>query len=167
MALNILRDIVKNIQSAEIFSILGDETGDISNTEQLVFCVRWVDDDLEVHEEFIGIHPLPNTTADEIVRIIKDILLRMNLKVENTRGQCYDGAATMSGPKSGVATQIKSLNGKCLYTHCYGHALNLAVGDVIKNIPRLNETFSTAYEICKLVKKSPKRNTKLDFIRVN
>ena len=37
MALNILRDIIKNIQSAEIFSILGDETGDISNTEQLVF----------------------------------------------------------------------------------------------------------------------------------
>jgi len=60
MALNILRDIVKNIQLAEIFSILGDETGDISNTEQLVFCVRWVDDDLEVHEDFIGMHPLPN-----------------------------------------------------------------------------------------------------------
>jgi len=165
MALNILRDIVKNIQLAEIFSILGDETGDISNTEQLVFCVRWVDDDLEVYEDFIGMHPLPNTTADEIVRVIKDILLRMNLRVENARGQCYDGAAAMSGPKSGVATQIKSLNGKCLYTHCYGHALNLAVGDVIKNIPRLNETFSTAYEICKLVKKSPKRNTKLDAIR--
>ena len=33
MALQILRNIVKNIQSAEIFSILGDETGDVSNTE--------------------------------------------------------------------------------------------------------------------------------------
>ena len=31
MALQILRNIVKNIQSAEIFSILGDETGDVSN----------------------------------------------------------------------------------------------------------------------------------------
>ena len=70
-------------------------------------------------------HPLPNTTADEIVRIIKDIFLRMRLRVENARGQCYDGATAMSGPKSGVATQIKSLNGKCLYTHCYGHALLL------------------------------------------
>ena len=166
MALQILRNIVKNIQSAEIFSILGDETGDVSNTEQLIFCIRWVDNDLEAHEEFIGMHPLPNASADEIVRVIKDILfLRMNLRVENASGQCYDGAAAMSGPKSGVATQIKSLNGKCLYTHCYGHALNLAAGDVIKNIPRLNETFCAAYEICKLVKKSPKRNTKLDSIR--
>ena len=73
MALQILR----NIQSADIFSILGDETGDVSNTEQLVFCIRWVDDDLEAHEEFIGMHPLPNTSADKIVCVIKDILLRM------------------------------------------------------------------------------------------
>ena len=77
MVLQILRNIVKNIQSAEIFSILGDETGDVSNTEQLVFCIRWVDDDLEAHEEFIGMHPLPNTSADKIVCVIKDILLRM------------------------------------------------------------------------------------------
>jgi len=89
----------------------------------------------------------------------------MNLKLEKSRGQCFDGAAAMAGPKSGVATRIKSLNEKCLYTHCYGHALNLAVGDVIKNVKNLTETFGTAYEICKLVKKSPKRNTKLDAIR--
>ena len=89
----------------------------------------------------------------------------MNLKLENSLGQYFDGAAPMAGPKSGVATQIKSLNEKCLYTHCYGHALNLAIGDVIKSVKSLGETFGAAYEICKLVKKSPKRNTKLDSIR--
>ncbi|XP_057312165.1 zinc finger MYM-type protein 1-like [Hydractinia symbiolongicarpus] len=164
-ALSILRDIAKNIQSAEIFTILADETGDVSNTEQLVICIRWVDDELQAHEEFIGLHPLPDTSADQIVFLIKDILLRMNLKLENARGQCYDGAASMAGHRSGVATQIKSLNEKCLYTHCYGHALNLAVGDVIKEIPELKEAFGTAYEICKLVKKSPKRDTQLKNIR--
>ena len=46
MALQILRDIAKNIQSAEIYSILADETADISNVEQLTFCIRWVDDNL-------------------------------------------------------------------------------------------------------------------------
>ena len=36
----------------------------------------------------------------------------MGLKIKNTRGQCqcYDGAATMSGTKHGIATQIKILN---------------------------------------------------------
>ena len=55
----------------------------------------------------------------------------------------------MAGTKSGVATQSKSLNGKCLFTHWYGYALNLAVGDVIQS---LKEMFSAAYEISKLVK---------------
>ena len=51
----------------------------------------------------------------------------MSLKIENARGQCYDGAATMSGTKRGVANHIKSLNK--FYTDCYEHALNLAVND--------------------------------------
>ena len=85
----------------------------------------------------------------------------MNLKIENARGQCYDGAATMAGTKTGIATQIKAINGKCLYTHCYGHALNLAVADSIKSIDCLKSTFEIGHEICKLIKKSPKRSTKL------
>ena len=76
----------------------------------------------------------------------------MYLKLTKARGQCY-GAASMSGKRSGVATQLKSLNGKYLYTHCYGHVLNLSIGDVIKSIHSLCETFDTTNEICKLVKK--------------
>ena len=98
-----------------IYTIMADETADISNTEQMVFCIRWVDEFLVPHEEFIGMHPIPNTTANQIVAVIKDILLRMNLKMNNARGQCYDGASAMAGKKTGVATQIKSLNRKCLY----------------------------------------------------
>ena len=31
----------------------------------------------------------------------------------------YDVAATIAGEKTGVVTQIKTINGKCLYMHCY------------------------------------------------
>ena len=54
MALQILRDIAKNIQSAEIYSILADETADISNVEQLTFCIRWADNNLVTHEDFLN-----------------------------------------------------------------------------------------------------------------
>lgn len=47
-------------------------------------------------------------TAAALVAIIEDTLLRMNIKLEHCRGQCYDGASTMSGAKSGVATVIAS-----------------------------------------------------------
>jgi hypothetical protein len=38
----------------------------------------------------------------------------------------------MSGAKSGVSTQILKEEPRAIYTHCYGHALNLAAGDTIK-----------------------------------
>ena len=90
----------------------------------------------------------------------------MNLKLENARGQCYDGAAVMAGEKAGVAAQIKKLNSKCLYTHCYGHALNLSVKDACTKVKCLKDTFDTTKEICKLVKKSPQRETYLKKLRI-
>ena len=77
MALNMLRKIARNIQQAKFYSVMGDEAADISNKEQLVLCIRQVDDDLQVHEDFIGIHKIPNTTADEIVKVIKVIDLKL------------------------------------------------------------------------------------------
>ena len=79
----------------------------------------------------------------------------------DARGQCYDGAATMSGIKTGVATQLKAINKKMLFTHCHGHALNLAIKDACTKITCLSEAFETTREICKLVKKSPQRDTML------
>ena len=44
-----------------------------------------------------------------------------------------------------------------LYTHCYGHSLNLGIQDSIKYIKIMEDTLDTTYEITKLIKKSPKR----------
>ena len=156
-----LRKISENIQNATFFAIMADETADISNKEQLLVCIRLVDENFAVHEDFIAMYPLERTTADHIVAVLKNCLISMHLQIKNARGQCYDGSSTMAGEKIGVATQIKALNSKCLYTHCCGHALNLAVADAIKSV----KCISGSLEITKLVKKSPQRNTKMDKSR--
>ena len=107
----------------------------------LVICIRWIDENLAAHEDFIGLHQLERNGADDMMVALKDVLLGINFRLQDARGQCYDGAATMAGHKTGIAAQIKGLNGKCLFIHCYGHALNLAVGDSIKAVSCLNETF--------------------------
>ena len=89
----------------------------------------------------------------------------MNLKIDNARSQCYDGLPSMKGANTGVAAQFKSSNGKMLYVHCYGHALNLVVKHSFIKVKCLKEIFEAVREISLLVKKSPKRNTKLDEIR--
>ena len=76
---------------------------DVTNEERLVICFRWVDENLEVHEDFVDLHPLNDTKADTIVKVILDTIQRMGLKIENARGQCYDGASTMAGVKNGLA----------------------------------------------------------------
>ena len=43
--------IARNIQQAKFYPVMGGETADISNKEQLVLCIRWIDDDLQVHED--------------------------------------------------------------------------------------------------------------------
>ena len=58
-----------------------------------------------------------------------DVLLRMNAKIADCRGQCYDDASNMRGARKGVAAIITQEESRALYTHCYGHALNLAVAD--------------------------------------
>jgi len=157
MALSILREIRSKVAD-KWFTIMVDETTDLSNTEQMVFCLRHVDDQFDVHEEVIGLYSLESTSADSIVFTIKDIL-RLNLRLDMCRGQCYDGASTMSGSRSGVSTQIAGIEPRALYTHCYDHALNLATQDAIKGVKLMADTLETVYEISKLIKKSPKRHS--------
>ena len=52
-----------------------DETTDISNREQLVFCIHYVDEQLNSREEFIGLHSLETTTSQSLVKTINDIIL--------------------------------------------------------------------------------------------
>ena len=50
---------------------MADETAEVSNKEQVVVCIRWVDSNFSVHEDFVGLRPVARTTADEIVGVIK------------------------------------------------------------------------------------------------
>ena len=147
--------------SVEFYGIMADECADISNTEQSVFCARWVDDSFCVHEDFLGLHSLERTTSSYIVSIIKNILLALDLKFEKIRVQTYDGAKNIIGSRSGVKTQIINENSKVFFVHCYNHALNLAVSDTIKNIKLLEDNLCMCKELIDLIKGSPKRKAAL------
>ena len=166
MALRVLREVAENIQNVDFYSIMCDEATDVKNVSELLVCLRWVDDELEAHDEFIGLKNMPNIDADSIVRKLKDVLLQKHLKMNKSRGQCYDGHATMSGSKSMVAIQIKNEKERTLYTHGYAHLINLAVGDTMKVCPVLKDTVDNTYELTKLVKMSPERDAKPHSIQV-
>lgn len=89
----------------------------------------------------------------------------MNLKITQCRGQCYDGASNISGTKSSVATQIATEETRAVYMHCYDHALNLAVGDTVKQSKLLRDTLDTTGEISKLLKYFLRRDSLFEKLK--
>ena len=94
MALSIVREISSSIRKSPFFSVMADETANQSNKEQAVIVTRYADDDLIAQEEFIGLSVVDSIDAATLTAVIKDCLLRMNLPLQNCRGQCYDGASS-------------------------------------------------------------------------
>jgi len=56
----------------------------------------------------------------------------MCLPLAKLQGQCYDGASCIKGEKSGVVQRTREEEPRAVYTHCYGHSINLAACDAVK-----------------------------------
>ena len=106
MVLQILQKVNHSIRHSLCFSIMADECNDVANKEQFSICIRWVSDNLQDHEDFIGLYEVGSIDTDCLVHAIRDTLLRMKLELAEEK--------------------------RAVYTHCYGHVLNLAIGDTIK-----------------------------------
>ena len=52
-----------------------DETTDVNTVEQVVIVLHWVSDDLNVHEDFIGLYSADSIASGPLVTIIEDVLL--------------------------------------------------------------------------------------------
>ena len=98
------------------FSVMCDEYTDVSNKEQLTFCMRWVNNDLEISEKFLGFYEIPDIKSSIIVTVMKDILLRYQLNLDVCRGQCYDGASKMLGKSFGVARFLQNIQRHIAHT---------------------------------------------------
>ena len=159
LGLQILRDIASNLQRSPFLTIMADETTDKSNQEQVTLFLRWVADDLQVNEEFLGLYHVNSIDAATLTSVIQDLFIRLNLSFERLRGQCYDGASSMSGSRSGVAKRISELEPRAVFTHCYGHALNLAACDTVKSMKIMRDALETTHEATKLIKYSPRRES--------
>ena len=84
--------------------------------------------------------------------------MRLNLSVNKVCGQFYDYASTMAGCRSGLAKLLSSKEPPAVYSHCYGHSLNLAAADAVKGSAVMKSALVVTHEITKLVKLSPHRD---------
>ena len=68
MGNTVVRKLLSNIREACWFTIIADETRDISNHEQLAIAIRWVGSTYDIHEELVHV---PSTTSATLTVSIK------------------------------------------------------------------------------------------------
>ena len=150
ISLDVLRKVLSPIQDGH-YAILADESRDISNKEQLVTVLRWVDDAYTVREDFIGLFDLPKTDAQTIFNVLNDILTRCNVSPGLCRGQAYDGAANMAGHLRGVSARFKQQNPAAIFVHCLAHCLNLCLQDAAKKCKMIRDALDIVHDVAQLI----------------
>ena len=125
-----------------MFSLLADETKDVSKAEQVAIILRYVDiNTASVYERFLTCVPAECLTAQGLSSYILETLRKYELEPKCIVSQGYDEASVMSGCLTGVQTQIKEVAPHALYIHCNAHCLNLCLVDSAKAVCGASEFF--------------------------
>ena len=140
---------------------MADNVTDSSNQKQFVLCLRWVDVDLNPHEEFIGLHVVPNICANTLVACIRDVLIRMNLthtKIAETSVLMALAACL----EQNLGWQLKSnLKSRELFlVIAMGILCNCLLVIWLRKSKNLKDDLDTTSEISKLLKVSKKKKKK-------
>lgn len=135
LVLKARRNLLEGVLEKDFYSILADESADVSKKEQLSFSVRTCTDDYEVSEDFVGIFECTEgLSSDALLKYTKDILLRSCLDGHKMAAMGFDGAAAMKS----LARKVKAdVAPDAIYVHCFAHCNELIVKDAMKQCPSL------------------------------
>ncbi|XP_066948596.1 zinc finger MYM-type protein 1-like [Macrobrachium rosenbergii] len=127
----VLKDISKAVGKTGKFSLIVDETTDVSNKEEVSVCLRYILNG-QPAETFTGFHEVESIKGKALFQLVLDVLHKMELRIEDVVDQYYDGASNINGKEKGAATRVQEVAPKAIYVHCYGHLLNLALQDTLQ-----------------------------------
>ncbi|XP_024039563.1 zinc finger MYM-type protein 1 [Citrus clementina] len=92
-------NIIINEMGDVLFSLLINESHDISVKEQMVVVLRYVDKNGYVVERFIGIEHITSTTSISLKEALDRLFSKHGLSMSRLRGQGYDGASNMQAKR--------------------------------------------------------------------
>lgn len=146
--------IIKKAKQAEAYSVLADETADISGTEQLSIGIRYFDQKTkEIEEVFLGFVKLDALDAKCIAKAIDEFLAQEDLDPDKCVGLGFDGCSTMSGKEGGVQAILRRKYKKALFFHCSSHKLNLVIND-LNSLAEIRNTVGTIKDIITFFRES-------------
>ncbi|XP_062161851.1 uncharacterized protein LOC133868851 [Alnus glutinosa] len=161
-----VRDVIRKEIGDAKFCILVDEARDESKREQMAIILRFVDKDGFIRERFFHIVHVKDTTALTLKKKICDVLSCNDLKIQNIRGQGYDGGSNMRGEWNGLQALFLRECPYAYYVHCFAHKLQLALVAASREAKSVHQFFENLNFIINIVVGSSKRNDELQSAQV-
>nr|GEY11120.1 hypothetical protein [Tanacetum cinerariifolium] len=148
----VLDSIIKEIGDG-MFSLLVDESSDVSKKEQMALVLRYVDRLGIVKGRFAGVVHVDGMSS----ATIDTLFAQHKLSLKQVRGQGYDGASNMRGEFNGLKALILKDNSPAYYVRCLAHQLQLVIVAVAKHHEGLVKFFEKLIGVINVVSSSCKR----------
>lgn len=141
-------DILK-LRDARFFSLLLDESNDISVTKNLMVYTQFVNyNSKSIEVMFLKNVPLHSCDADSIVSTLLTLFDTIEVHLKKMVMFTSDGAPVMLGCNNGAFIKLKTLTTPHLIEyHCVAHKEALAVGQAYKSISYFTRVESTIKSI--------------------
>ena len=123
----VLEDVLHDMQESTAFSIMVDESTDVSILKQLVIYGRAVAGG-KLKTRYLKIIDIDDGKAVTIVDALTAYLHSAGLHLNHMSSFGSDGASVMTGCRGGVATLLRRESSEMIAVHCICHRLALASG---------------------------------------
>lgn len=175
----ILSVILKRVKESGVYSIMFDETTDVSHQSKLTLILRYVHersikedciqcmnprDDHNVNKDGDTIAEStsqpnaitePTVTGVDLAKHVLAMMKAHDLNVESCVGVSTDGCSVMTFDVKGAVREIQKKAKHAVYSPCHNHALNLAISKA-SSVQAVRNAIGTIREIIYLFKGSSK-----------
>ena len=153
IANQIKEDLLTKIKASPFFGILTDEVTDITNIQNLVTFIKYIDNETgEARTPFIDssdiLHFSKTNSADSetIHDCLVDLISKLGLELKTLMAFSSDGASVMTGGNTRVAARLRQHQVlQCMLNiHCICHRLALACADLSDQLTFLKKFETTS-----------------------
>ena len=120
----IIELICKDVRDSGWYGIIIDETSDLSRAEQVSFCLSYIANGSK-KEAFVGFHATKTTDGETLYQLVKEVINKLQLELQNIVGECFDGASNMSGVTECWCNMNGCYHGEAEYQFDFGHSTKL------------------------------------------
>lgn len=133
---------VVNAVKQQPYSLLVDESTDMSTMKQLCVVVRYYDESLmKVTSRFFSLIDVARGDADTLFEVLKVELDKDMVTLKNIVGYASDGANVMMGNNNSFRTKIENESPCVFVMNCICHSAHLVASYACATLPRQAEEF--------------------------